>query len=180
MSHAIELQAMHATWLVDSVLTPERFDSESVSFLQAALSPEVRSVSAHRITTWLDVIEAIEAQSSPTGDDDSIIALGPRAASNFLTHQRRRRSNLCRYQTERLELLPGFSWAPLDAAFVRRLAELQAYMNEHGRRPRLKSDDTAERSLARWVRHMRDRDNQGQLSETASAALRELSRTTDP
>lgn len=171
---------MHATWLVDSVLTPERFDAESVSFLHAALYPEVRAVSSHRITTWLDVIEAIEAQVSPTADDGSVIALGPRAASNFLTHQRRRRSHLCRYQEERLELLPGFSWAPVDAVFSRRLAELQAHLDEHGRPPRLKSDDPAERSLARWVRHMRDRDSQGQLSETASVALRAMSPATDP
>lgn len=180
MSHATALRTMHATWLVDSVLTPERFDAESVSFLQAALYPEVRAVSAHRITTWLDVIEAIEALSFPTTNDDSTIALGPRAASNFLTHQRRRRSHLCRYQTERLELIPGFSWAPLDAVFARRLAELQAHLNEHGKLPRLKSDDPAERSLARWVRHMRDRDNEGQLSETASAALRAMSLPTGP
>ena len=172
---------MHAAWLVDSVLTPENFDAESMSFLHAALYPDVRAVSAHRISSWLDVMEAIEALSQSTEDEDpqETIQLGPRAASNFLTHQRRRRAALCRYQTARLELLPGFSWAPVDETFDRRMGELRRHLDVAGKPPRLKSEDAGERSLARWLRHARERDQLGLLSGADSAALRAVTAARD-
>lgn len=177
VTHEQALNRMHATWLVHSVEDPEKFDAESLSFLHAALYPATRAVSAHRITSWLDVIEAIEAHADGSSDEGTTIDLGPRVASNFLTHQRRRRAHLCQYQVVRLELLPRFSWAPVDEVFDRRVAELRAHLAEHGSAPRLKSEDPAERSLARWLRHARDRDTQGHLSADASDALRAVSPT---
>lgn len=175
MTHEQALNRMHATWLVHSVEDPEKFDAESLSFLHAALYPAIRAVSAYRITSWLDVIEAIESQADGSSAEGTTITLGPRVASNFLTHQRRRRGHLCEYQVARLELLPQFSWAPVDDVFDRRIAQLRAHLTEYGSAPRLKSVDPSERSLARWLRHARDRDTQGHLSADASAALRAMS-----
>lgn len=174
VTHEQALIRLHATWLVHSAEDPESFDADSLSFLHAALYPAVRAVSANRITSWLDVVEAIEARAAGPSEDGTTITLGPRAASNFLTHQRRRRLHLCQYQVARLELLPQFSWAPVDDVFDRRIAQLRAHLTEYGSAPRLKSEDPSERSLARWLRHARDRDTQGHLSADASAALRAM------
>lgn len=98
--------------------------------------------------------------------------------ADWLTYQRRRhdRGELCLYERMRLEILPGFSWAPLLEAWERRLEEYDLFLRTHRRKPRFRSADPDERSLADWITRQRARRRAGRLSDDQLHALAYLER----
>ncbi|PZT86047.1 MAG: hypothetical protein DI630_35510, partial [Gordonia sp. (in: high G+C Gram-positive bacteria)] len=98
--------------------------------------------------------------------------------ADWLTYQRRRydRGELCLYERQRLEALPGFSWAPLLEGWERRLEECDTFLRMHRRAPRLRSADPSERGLAEWIKRQRARRQAGRLSESQLHALAYLER----
>ncbi len=96
-----------------------------------------------------------------------------RQQSSWVRNQRRALS-LTAAQEALLEALPRWSWAPLQDAWEVRLTELVAFISQHQRSPRVRSDHSMERALAHWYSRQRVLLRRGQLAQSRAVQLREL------
>lgn len=94
--------------------------------------------------------------------------------ANWLRYQRRYQSSLTAQQRARLEALPGFEWEPWDSAWDDKYLAYSLFLKCYGRRPRRRSDDPSERSLATWYRNQRARQAHGLLPKHRADELRRL------
>lgn len=101
-----------------------------------------------------------------------------RQQSSWVRNQRRALS-LTAVQAALLETLPRWSWAPLQDAWEVRLSELVAFISQHQRSPRVRSEDSMERALAHWYSRQRVLLRRGQLVQSRAAQLRVLVTATD-
>lgn len=88
------------------------------------------------------------------------------ALADWLRYQRRPRTQElhCAYQRQRLEIIAGFEWDPVEERWVGRLEALRTFRAENQRAPRYRSADLGERSLAAWVGRQRRAIRIGALS----------------
>ena len=84
------------------------------------------------------------------------------------------RKRLCGYQIERLELVPGFSWNPIDDRWERQLGEYVVFFETQGRAPRYRAEDPAERRLAAWAAKQRHNARRNPVPPHRRAALKLL------
>lgn len=93
--------------------------------------------------------------------------------ADWLTYQRRRhdRRELCLYERKRLESLPGFRWSPGLEDWDARLEEYDTFLRTFRRKPRIRSANPSERSLADWIARQHARDRAGRLSDDQTHAL---------
>jgi len=115
---------------------------------------------------WLRSIDLVEGFCDTTGslpvnrrEPPHSLDLTEARLADFLNYQRIRfaRGELSTYEKQRLLALPGFSWAPLDEQWEKRLIEYDEFLTHHKRAPRYRSDDPAERSIADWATRQRCR-----------------------
>lgn len=78
------------------------------------------------------------------------------------------------FQRLRLELIPGFSWAPHEDAWQVQLKRYHAFVDLNGCAPRARSADAAERALADWAARQRHRHRNNRLSSGQEEALLSL------
>ena len=127
-----------------------------------------------RVTSWLCTVWQIEEFISQTGRLPRRNSRAPKeqvqpvehALADWLRYQRRPRSQElhCGYQRQRLELIAGFQWDPVEELWVVQLETLRTFHAENGRAPRYRSADPGERSLAAWVGRQRKAIRTGTLS----------------
>ena len=128
--------------------------------LKLQRDPHALDGDTSRVASWIRTVHAVDQF---VGEHDRVPvrnARAPRTADNakeqaladWLRYQRRPRTRElhCSYQRLRLESIPGFDWAPNDLAWEERAHELGAFIREHGRQPRYRSNDANEKSLAAW------------------------------
>lgn len=84
------------------------------------------------------------------------------------------RDNHCDYQIQRLNLVPGFSWDPHDEAWQKSFELYQSFITVHGQAPRVRSQDTLERSLAHWAAKQRSQHRRNRLDDDRKSALQSL------
>ena len=82
---------------------------------------------------------------------------------NCLREQRRRNGSLSAYQRERLEAIPAFEWSPREESWDRQIDGYRAFAIEHGRPPRVSSQDRTERQPAVWASNQRAARRKGRL-----------------
>jgi hypothetical protein len=103
----------------------------------------------------------------------------PRTAEQELVdrlgYQRRLsvRAAHCTYQTDRLELVPGFRWDPHQQRWEEQFEEHQRFWTQHRRAPRRDAPDPRERALGRWVAHQRATRRDGSLPAHRARRLRD-------
>lgn len=107
---------------------------------------------AHALTEYVDRHDRWpHAKARSAGARDR----GEERIANWIRYQRRHEVALCQYQRERLEVIPGFSWAPLDEQWDANLAGWAMFVAKTGRSPDLASENQTERTLAAWASHQR-------------------------
>jgi hypothetical protein len=153
------------------------FDEQiSLAFYRAEVlreSVEFDHDDKSRVTSWLRTVwrvEAFVAQAGRLPRRNSRISkeqVDPveHALADWLRYQRRPRSQdlHCAYQRQRLELIAGFQWDPIEERWVAQLEALRTFRAENGRAPRYRSADQAEKSLAAWVGRQRKAMRAGTL-----------------
>ena len=117
------------------------------------------------VSKWIANVRTLELFIRTTGRLPRTNARLPRTAASreervlteWVRYQRteRARARHCSYQTLRLEAVTGFSWSPLDDAWDHHLEAYSAFVRQHGRLPRYRSTDPAERAIASWAAKQR-------------------------
>ncbi|UYK40055.1 hypothetical protein [Microbacterium terricola] len=92
------------------------------------------------------------------------------AMVSWLANQRRN-VGLTPEKRAALEALPGWSWDPRDDAWIARAEDLQLFIQERGRAPRIRSEGE-ERKLAYWHSQQRVALSDGRLRADRVAAFR--------
>lgn len=85
--------------------------------------------------------------------------------ADWLAYQRVRfgRGELSTYERDRLQCLPGLSWAPRAEEWESRLEEYDAFVTAERRKPRYRSANPVERRAAEWAARQRARMRAGRL-----------------
>ena len=99
------------------------------------------------------------------------------ALAVWARRQRQNVASLCGYQTELLNSI-DFEWNPREESFADRATEFQAFMHTHGRPPRVRAEESTERSLGRWMAQQQRRRRDGRLTSARVAELARLGRKT--
>ena len=126
-----------------------------------------------RVTSWLRTVWRMEAFAARTGRLPRRNSRAPKeqvdpvehALADWLRYQRRPRTQdlHCDYQRQRLELIAGFRWDPIEERWVGQLETLRTFHAENGRAPRYRSADPREKSLAAWAGRQRKAIRTGML-----------------
>lgn len=165
-----EIRTLHA-----SAVSPSENLDRSLRFVQLAEN-EIHTTRRGE-SNWLWKIESVELftdlwrrlQRHTRGSDRPLVEEGRLA--DWLDTQRDNRPTLCLYQERRLEALPQFIWDPREERWQQRLQDCHQFLADHGQLPRIRSDDFAEKSLARWMYEQRDRQRNGRLRRDQRAAF---------
>lgn len=106
-------------------------------------------------------------------------SIGGRATSaeelgllSWLRSQRRREVLLTVEQWHALDSLDESIWEPRDARWFARLRDLETFVEETGRSPRVRSTDRVERGLAHWISRQRSLLRKRELSASRVDGLR--------
>ncbi|MGO1267338.1 MAG: Helicase associated domain protein [Microbacterium gubbeenense] len=170
---AAHVQDMYATltafapvaYKCPAIVTPDEHVSVRLYF--AAASPHLRD-RLRREARWLASYEEVfRSCDDPSG-------VPPRLRS-WIKNQRR--AKLCDLQLALLEELPRWAWQPRDNAWHKHADELDEFISAHGRAPRIRSVDPAERSLGMWLGRQRRRLGRGQLDSARAKRLSRLLRS---
>lgn len=129
---------------------------------------------------WIEKYDALErfislnrswpAEASGTDRYDGLgVDLG-----YWARYQRRRRARgiMPQWQSDLLDRLDGYSWAPRDERWLGQLEQVRTFIQATGRLPSYRSADRQERAAAAWVQKQRHLNTRGQLSEERMDALR--------
>ncbi|GGL02869.1 hypothetical protein GCM10007382_23450 [Salinibacterium xinjiangense] len=159
-----KLTALHERYAELQRRTTRLSSEEKLSLLYFAIEEEqqaaIRTASSRplRAISWIRAVLAVDAFVQENRRIPVRNSRAARMASNsveqaladWLRYQRRPRTRdlHCEYQRLRLESIEGFDWSPLDSARELKAAEFQAFVDFMGRRPRHRSSDPRERSLA--------------------------------
>jgi len=181
MSTNLELDALRTRWdqLAQAAAEPSKELERSLAFHEADRSG--RPV-PRRIERWVKTCSACEsfiAQAGrlPTYAADSTSV--EYALARWIARQVRD-PDLCIYQVERLELIPGFSWATRLDRWRQRLADVEMFYTAFDRLPARSSQLPAERSLALWFARQRQRMARGELPHSQVDALRRSAAPSHP
>ena len=95
-----------------------------------------------------------------------------RESAEWARYQRRpsTRSQHCRYQTRRLEIIPDFSWNPQEDKWIAQFTDYFHFFDAHGA-PAIRSRNPDERRRAAWAARQRLAHAKGTLPPARSAKL---------
>ena len=95
-----------------------------------------------------------------------------RESAEWARYQRRpsTRSQHCRYQTRRLEIIPDFSWNPQEDKWIAQFTDYFHFFAAHGA-PAIRSRNPDERRRAAWAARQRLAHAKGTLPPARSAKL---------
>ncbi|GGK87495.1 hypothetical protein GCM10007382_04270 [Salinibacterium xinjiangense] len=178
MSSSTTLTALFEKWRQINDHEPSRWDDSIQLFLaESRPSTEILKIRQGR---WISTVHELEAfierenrwphansrrpAEFRSTDEDRL--------ANWVQYQRRSEQTLSDYRADRLELIPGFSWAPLDEKWEQRLWEYVDFVEREGRRPSRRSRDSPERSLSVWRATQSELTRAGGLSAARVELLR--------
>jgi hypothetical protein len=175
------LQARWAAIAAGTADPPDPVVRLSLVYFRAAHDPD-RGEASSRVLGWVEKMVAVEGFGAAHGKlprDGRRARAMPRAGgevllAGFLRRQRRSRERLTAYQRERLELLPGFRWWPVEDRWDDRHDAYSRFLEAHGRAPRRQSSTGEEGSLAVWMRDQSVRLRRDRLPAHRAAQLRAL------
>lgn len=153
-----------------SAATPDDGLRDSLRFVELAESRQGGRPSL--ASEWLATVALVEhfadahgrlprnRRSRGTEDD-----VGEARLADWIVYQRVRfgRGELSTYERDRLQCLPGFSWAPRAEQWESRLEEYDSFVTAERRKPRYRSGNTEERRAADWAARQRARLQAGRL-----------------
>ena len=171
-----ELQNQERAFDADE-LRSLRFFAVDVALQERRTPPEDRS---GHIASWVTHLRELERFALREGRlprennrlSRDLISDEERTLNQWSRDQRRpkARTNLCRYQVRRLESVPGFVWAPLEAQWQEQFAAYFLFVDRFGA-PALRSRDAEERARAGWAARQRGAHAKGKLPPARVAAL---------
>lgn len=168
MSVEVELRQLFARWSeIAQTAGADEDTRRSMQFYRAETAGEGRTAGP-RTAKWVENVQTLHHYVRMNGwphrqvhHDNS--DLTEQRLVNWVREQRRRPDALCTYQRERLLVIPGYSWTPLDDAWDDKVDDYTRFIISRGRRPARRSSDKRERSLATWAANQRTRHRQGRL-----------------
>lgn len=149
-----------------SAATPDDDLRHSLRFVEVAESRQGGRPSL--ASEWLATVALVEHFADTHGrlprnrrNDD----IGEARLADWIAYQRVRfgRGELSTYERDRLQCLPGFSWAPRAEQWESRLEEYDAFVTAERRKPRYRSGNPEERRAADWAARQRARLQAGRL-----------------
>lgn len=155
-------------------------EERSVGFHLAAQSPQA---GAPRTRNWLQKHRQLREFVTRNGflpRERTEADVNERVLESWVRRQRTYEGQLCTYQREAMDSIPGFDWDPLGEAWEARFYELADRLELHGRWPSHHSADPSERKLGVWVRHQRRMLRAGKLRAERLAMWRQLDGTSPP
>jgi hypothetical protein len=184
MHHTSGLRALDRRWAAIAAGTANAPGSDvrlSLAYFRAAHDPD-RGATSSRVRGWVEKMMAIEGfvtEHEGLPRDGRRARVMPRAGgevllAGFLRRQRRAGERLTAYQRERLELLPGFGWWPVEDRWDDRHDAYARFLVENGRVPRRHGSTGEEGSVAVWIRDQSVRLRQGRLPAHRAAQLHAL------
>lgn len=109
----------------------------------------------HRWITQLHVYEQFWSENGRTARentrDRSSLPAEERRLGEWARYQRRKRADLCIYQTIRLDVSPAFEWDPQTAAWNSNYSACRRHLVATGALPILDATDPDQFALARWL-----------------------------
>ena len=151
--------------------------SNAVDHYLAAINPGSASKRHRR---WVRACEQLEAHVANHGGMPTVRSTrhlpDSRSLVEWARYQRRNVDSLSPYQRSRLNLIPGWSWSPLEEAWLTSMQEYEFFVRAHQHRPRRRSSDRKEASLAIWFRNQRRMVRAGRLDADRLQMLTQLQR----
>jgi len=151
--------------------------SSAVDHYLAAINPGSASKRNRR---WVRACEELEAHVVAHGGLPTVRSTqhcpDARRLVEWARYQRRNIDSLSSYQRSRLNLIPGWSWSPLEEAWMTSMQEYEFFVRAHQRRPRRRSSDGEEARLAIWFRNQRRMVREGRLRTHRLRMLTQLQR----
>lgn len=149
----------------------------------AALSD--RAGSRSRVAVWIRTVRSLEEFVSREGrlprENNRLpreqISTEEKQLAEWVRYQRRpaTRADHCRYQSRRLESIPGFSWGPRDDQWNTQFTAFAQFVAGYHHAPRYRSEDLAERASAAWAAKQRHLLRLGKLPKDRAEKLASLS-----
>jgi hypothetical protein len=185
MQHGSGLRAFDGRWAEIAAGTANAPESDvrlSLAYYCAAHDPGSSGAVSSRVRGWVEKMVAVDrfvaaygvlprdgrrARAIPRSDDEVLLA-------GFMRRQRRARERLTAYQRERLELLPGFGWWPVEDRWDDRHDAYARFLVAHGRPPRRHGGTGEEGGLAVWMRDQSVRLRRDRLPAHRAAQLHAL------
>ena len=168
MSVEAELRQLFAKWSeIAQAAGTDEDTRRSVQFYRAEIAGE-DTMAGPRLVKWVENVQVLHDYVRVNGWPHRSVRhdgsdLTGQHLVNWVREQRRRPDALCTYQRERLLVIPGYTWSPLDDAWDDKVDDYTSFVISRGRRPSRRSSDKRERSLATWVANQRTRHRQGRL-----------------
>lgn len=162
--------------------TPDTaLDPSSRHLFHAAIHPEEPTAAA--ATRWLTRLNEVERflstnQRWPNWSHNNA-DLGTRGREGSLhgwvkrQRERSRAGQLCAYQEERLECLPGWDPNPRHTAWTAMYTAYREFVHRTGRAPR-RGENVEETRLARWAAKQKVREADGNLTHAQVNLLKQL------
>lgn len=97
-----------------------------------------------------------------------------RRLGEWARYQRRKRADLCIYQTIRLDVSPAFEWDPQAAAWNNNYSACRRHLVANGSLPILEATDPDQFALARWLGRQLDLRRRHLLPPPRAARLDSL------
>jgi len=156
-------------------------EARSAAFLEA--EQRSRRNGVHRdenvtptnVAKWVTAVRRLETLVAQLGRFPRETVPGEeRTSAIWVRYQRREWDQLCGYQKDWLESIPGFYRDPLGEQADAQVANYNAVVEKINRAPKRTSDDPAEVRAARWATKQRMLYRQGKLPKHRVDELSEL------
>ena len=156
-------------------------EARSAAFLEA--EQRSRRNGVHRdenvtptnVAKWVTAVRRLETLVAQLGRFPRETVSGEeRTSAIWVRYQRRKWDQLCGYQKDWLESIPGFYRDPLGEQADAQVANYNAVVEKINRAPKRTSDDPAEVRAARWATKQRMLYRQGMLPKHRVDELSEL------
>jgi len=132
----------------------------------------------HRWITQLHTYEQFWSDTGKTARENtrnrSSLPTEERRLGEWARYQRRKRAELCIYQTIRLDVSPAFQWDPQTAAWNSNYSACRRHLLATGTLPILDATDPDQFALARWLGRQLDLRRQHLLPPPRAAQLDSL------